>query len=107
MTFEISKADTLLMAKRVFKNAMQDVEKDCPLEWGNGEDFLSLALEHFLYGIRPITLIFSKKASGPISNTPKAQGEHLPVWLDKNLLFRHAPGSPPGGIPQQQRNPTI
>ena len=79
--FEISKADAISIAQRVFKNECA-VEKDCLLEWNTGEDFLSLGLEHFTW--------YPQNSSGNTNEVfnsylqyAKQSGEHLPDWLDK------------------------
>jgi hypothetical protein len=79
--FEVSKADTLLIAKRVFKNECK-VEKDCLLEWGAGEDFLSLGLEHFIWYPPNAPNIFKEGFRSYLQFARQA-GERLPVWLDK------------------------
>jgi hypothetical protein len=84
MTFEISKADTLLMAQRVFKNECS-VEKDCLLEWNKGEDFLSLGLEHFIWFPGNSSSIFKDSFRSYLQYARKA-GERLPVLLDKTPL---------------------
>jgi hypothetical protein len=80
--FEVSKTDALLIAKRVFKNEC-NVEKDCFLEWGPGEDFLSLGLEHFIWYPPNAPNIF-KEGFRLYLQYAKEAGERLPVWLDKN-----------------------
>jgi len=81
MTFEISQADMMLMAERVFKNECS-VEKNCLLEWGAGEDFLSLGLEHFIWFPDNTHGIFKDSFRSYLQYARKA-GEQLPVSLDK------------------------
>jgi len=79
--FEVSQADTLQIAQRVFKNEC-NVEKNCLLEWGPGEDFLSLGLEHFIWYPPNAPNIF-KEGFRLYLQYAKEKGESLPVWLDK------------------------
>lgn len=79
--FEISKADTLIIADRVFKNECS-IEKNCLLEWGAGEDFLSLGLEHFIWYPSNAPNIFKEGFRSYLQYAREA-GEHFPVWLDK------------------------
>jgi len=79
--FEISKADTLTIADRVFKNECS-VEKDCLLEWSVGENFLSLGMEHFIWYPAHAPGIF-KEGFRTYLQYAKDTGEKLPVWLDK------------------------
>jgi hypothetical protein len=79
--FEVSKADTLLIAERVFKNEC-NVEKNCLLEWGAGEDFLSLGLEHFIWYPANAPNIFKEGFRSYLQYARQA-GERLPGWLDK------------------------
>ncbi len=79
--FEVSKTDALLIAQRVFKNEC-NVEKNCLLEWGAGEDFLSLGLEHFIWYPPNAPNIF-KEGFRLYLQYAKETGERLPVWLDK------------------------
>ena len=79
--FEISKADTLLIADRVSKNECS-VEKDCLLEWSAGENFLSLGMEHFIWYPAHAVSIF-KEGFRSYLQYAKDAGERLPVWLDK------------------------
>lgn len=88
MIFEISKADTQLMAQRVFKNECS-VEKNCLLEWNAGEDFLSLGLEHFIWFPSSTTSIFKDSFRSYLLYARK-KGEKLPATLDKSPL----PGCP-------------
>ena len=81
MTLEISKADTSLIAKRVFKNEC-NVEKDCLLEWNVGEDFLSLGLGHFIWYPQNAPGISQESFKSYLQYAREA-GERLPVWLDK------------------------
>jgi len=81
MTFEISKADTLLIAQRVFKNEC-DAEKDCLIEWNAGEDFLSLGLGHFIWYPANAPGIFNESFRSYLQYARQA-GERLPVWLGK------------------------
>jgi hypothetical protein len=80
--FDISQADTLLIAQRVFKNECA-VEEKCLLEWNTGEDFLSLGLEHFTWypSDSPDN---PNEAFDRYLQYAKDRGEHLPDWLDKN-----------------------
>ncbi len=79
--FEISKADTLGVAQRVFKNEC-DVEIGCLLEWNPGEEFLSLGLEHFTWypANSPNN---ANEAFNSYLQYAKEAGEHLPDWLNK------------------------
>lgn len=79
--FEVSKADTLLIADRVFKNECNE-EKDCLLEWGAGENFLSLGLEHFIWYPERSPNIF-KEGFRSYLQYARDSGVRLPVWLDK------------------------
>lgn len=79
--FEVSKADTLLIAERVFKNEC-DAENDCLLEWSDGEDFLSLGLEHFIWYPKDSPGIFNESFRSYLQYAREA-GERLPDWLDK------------------------
>ncbi len=79
--FEISKADSLLIADRVFKNECNG-EKDCLLEWNVDEDFLSLGLEHFVWYPDNSPSI-SKESFKSYLQYARQAGERLPVWLDK------------------------
>src|ERR1019366_10419818 len=81
MAFKISKADTLLIAQRIFKNEC-DVEKDCLLEWNMGEDFLSLGLGHFIWLPANAPSIF-KESFRSYLQYARQKGEIFPVWLDK------------------------
>jgi hypothetical protein len=80
-TFDISKADSLLMAERVSKNECS-AEKKCLLEWNAGEDFLSLGMEHFIWFPDNSPSIF-KDSFRPFLKFAKKAGEHLPAVLDK------------------------
>ena len=84
MTLEISKADTLWIAKRVFKNEC-GVEKNCLLEWSVGENFLSLGLGHFIWYPPNAPGIFQESFRSYLQYAREA-GESLPVWLDKTPL---------------------
>ena len=81
MTFEISKADTLLIAKRVFKNECSK-ERKCLLEWNVGENFLSLGLGHFIWYPSNAPGIFQESFRSYLQYA-RDKGESLPVWLDK------------------------
>jgi hypothetical protein len=81
MTFEISKANTLLVAQRVFKNECA-IEKDCFLEWSVGEDFLSLGLGHFIWYPGNAPGIF-KESFRSYLQYARDKGETFPAWLDK------------------------
>ena len=88
--FEISKADTLLIAQRVFKNECAD-EKDCLIEWNKGEDFLSLGIEHFTWypSNSPNN---ANEAYNSYLQYAKKSGEHLPdCWIKH--LFLHVLGA--------------
>jgi len=79
--FEVPKPDALLIADRVFKNEC-NVEKNCLIEWGSGEDFLSLGLEHFIWYPQNAPNIFNEGFRSYLQYARKA-GVRLPVWLDK------------------------
>jgi len=81
MTFEISKADTLLVAKRVFKNEC-DVEKDCLIEWNVGENFLSLGLGHFIWYPGNAPGIYHESFRSYLQYA-REKGASFPVWMDK------------------------
>jgi hypothetical protein len=82
MTIDISKADGLVIAQRVFKNECS-VEKNCLLEWNAGEDFLSLGLEHFIWFPEESSGIFKDSFRSYLKYAQK-EGRHLPVSLDKH-----------------------
>jgi hypothetical protein len=81
MIFEISKADTLMIAKRVFQNECS-VEKDCLIEWNVGEEFLSLGLGHFIWYPANASGIYYESFRSYLQFAREA-GVIIPVWLDK------------------------
>jgi len=76
----VSEEDVNWIAEKVFENECHS-EKDCLIEWNEGEDFLSLGIGHFIWYPQAGKKIFKESFREYLSYA-KASGEKLPDWLN-------------------------